>query len=156
MNFSGVYEMQGLKTALEKKVDSVVAEAENMAAKPVITQLDFQDIPGTNCYCDSLAEEEIGKRIIPFGPEGLHFLDSGNYHYLTKLWLELVKEPFELLVFDHHTDMQHPAFGGILSCGGWIREACNPCRTATACNGRNEKRTGRRWGRTVGESNLDL
>ena len=47
MNFSGVYEMQGLKTALEKKVDSVVAEAENMAAKPVITQLDFQDIPGT-------------------------------------------------------------------------------------------------------------
>ena len=27
MNFSGVYEMQGLKTALEKKVDSVVAEA---------------------------------------------------------------------------------------------------------------------------------
>ena len=88
MNFSGVYEMQGLKTALEKKVDSVVAEAENMAAKPVITQLDFQDIPGTNCYCDSLAEEEIGKRIIPFGPEGLHFLDSGNYHYLTKLWLD--------------------------------------------------------------------
>ena len=123
MNFSGVYEIQGLKTALEKKVDSVVAEAENMAAKPVITQLDFQDIPGTNCYCDSLAEEEIGKRIISFGPEGLHFLDSGNYHYLTKLWLELVKEPFELLVFDHHTDMQHPAFGGILSCGGWIREA---------------------------------
>ena len=51
------------------------------------------------------------------------FLDSGNYHYLTKLWLELVKEPFELLVFDHHTDMQRPAFGGILSCGGWIREA---------------------------------
>lgn len=42
MNFSGVYEIQGLKTALEKKVDSVVAEAENMAAKPVITQLDFR------------------------------------------------------------------------------------------------------------------
>ena len=35
----------------------------------------------------------------------------------------MVKEPFELLVFDHHTDMQRPAFVGILSCGGWIREA---------------------------------
>lgn len=123
MNFSGVYEIQGLKAALEKKVDSVVAEAENMTAKPEITQLDCKDIPGTNCYCDSLAEEEIGKRIAPFGPEGIHFLDSGNYHYLTKLWLELVKVPFELLVFDHHTDMQRPAFGGILSCGGWIWEA---------------------------------
>ena len=123
MNFSGVYEIQGLKAALERKADSVLAEAENMAVKPVVTQLDCQDIPGTNCYCDSLAEEEIGKRIAPFGPEGIHFLDSGNYHYLTKLWLELVKVPFELLVFDHHTDMQRPAFGGILSCGGWIREA---------------------------------
>lgn len=125
MNFSGVYEMQGLKAALEQKTAETVAEtgAENASAKQVLSQLDCQDIPGTNCYCDSLAEEEIGKRIAPFGPEGLHFLDSGNYHYLTKLWLEMVKAPFELLVFDHHTDMQRPAFGGILSCGGWIREA---------------------------------
>ena len=113
MNFSGVYEVQGLKAVLEA----------GKTNNHIISQLDCQDIPGTNCYCDSLAEEEIGKRIVPFGPEGLHFLDSGNYHYLTKLWLELVKEPFELLVFDHHTDMQRPAFGGILSCGGWIREA---------------------------------
>lgn len=126
MNFSGVYEMQGLKAALEQEmtnVENTAAVPENGAARLVITQLDCQDIPGTNCYCDSLAEEEIEKRIIPFGPEGIHFLDSGNYHYLTKLWLELVKAPFELLVFDHHTDMQRPAFGGILSCGGWIREA---------------------------------
>lgn len=28
--------------------------------------------------------------------------------------------PFRLLVFDNHTDMQLPAFGGLLSCGGWI------------------------------------
>lgn len=125
MNFSGVYEVQGLKTSLEQKTAEKVAEAGvgNASAKPVISQLDCQDIPGTNCYCDNLAEEEIEKRITPFGPEGMHFLDSGNYHYLTKLWLELVKVPFELLVFDHHTDMQRPAFGGILSCGGWIREA---------------------------------
>ncbi len=126
MNFSGVYEMQGLKAVLEQKVTSAAnasTEQDNMTVKPVISQLDCQDIPGSNCYCDSLAEEEIRKRIIPFGPQGLHFLDSGNYHYLTKLWLELIEVPFELLVFDHHTDMQRPAFGGILSCGGWIREA---------------------------------
>lgn len=34
---------------------------------------------------------------------GIHFLDSGNYHYVTKLWLDQVKEPFDLLVLDHHT-----------------------------------------------------
>lgn len=112
MNFSGVYEKQGLKAVLEEKCEAVN-----------VTELDFRDISGTNCYCDGPAEEEIKKRICSYGPEGMHFLDSGNYHYLTKIWLELVKEPFELLVFDHHTDMQRPAFGGILSCGGWIREA---------------------------------
>ena len=26
-------------------------------------------------------------------------------------------------VFDHHTDMQMPMFGNILSCGGWIQAA---------------------------------
>ena len=113
MNFSGVYEVQGLKAVLEA----------GKTNNHIISQLDCQDIPGTNCYCDSLAEEEIGKRIVPFGPEGLHFLDSGNYHYLTKLWLKLVKEPFELLVFDHHTDMQPPALLPVLSCGSWIRDA---------------------------------
>lgn len=112
MNFSGVYEKQRLKAVLEEK-----CETGN------VTEVNFRDIPGTNCYCDGPAEEEIKKRICSYGPEGMHFLDSGNYHYLTKIWLELVKEPFELLVFDHHTDMQRPAFGGILSCGGWIREA---------------------------------
>ena len=34
-----------------------------------------------------------------------------------------ITEPFRLLVFDHHTDMQLPAFGGLLSCGGWIASA---------------------------------
>lgn len=110
MNFSGVYEKQGLAAAFKDKSENVI-------------ELDCKDIPGTNCYCDELAEKEIKNRIASYEPKGLHFLDSGNYHYLTKIWLELVKEPFELLVFDHHTDMQRPAFGGILSCGGWIREA---------------------------------
>ena len=31
--------------------------------------------------------------------------------------------PFSLLVFDNHTDMQPPAFGGLLSCGGWIYDS---------------------------------
>ena len=42
---------------------------------------------------------------------------------MTRLWLEKIGEPFQLLVLDNHTDMQLPAFGGILSCGGWIAHA---------------------------------
>ena len=40
-----------------------------------------------------------------------------------RLWLTRMDQPFCLLVYDNHTDMQPPAFGGILSCGGWIAAA---------------------------------
>ncbi len=33
------------------------------------------------------------------------------------------KEPFDLVVLDHHTDMIPPRFEGILSCGSWIRQS---------------------------------
>ena len=87
--------------------------------------LSLGDISGTNCYCDSDAMEEIRNRISDFSPKGIHFLDSGNYHYMSRIWIEKIERPFRLLVFDNHTDMQLPAFGGLLSCGGWIAAALN-------------------------------
>lgn len=81
---------------------------------------DLQNISGTNCYCDDQAKKMILERIKDISPRGIHFIDSGNYHYMSRIWIEKIHEPFRLLVFDNHTDMQPPAFGGILSCGGWI------------------------------------
>lgn len=81
---------------------------------------DLQNISGTNCYCDDQAKKIILERIKDISPRGIHFIDSGNYHYMSRIWIEKIHEPFRLLVFDNHTDMQPPAFGGILSCGGWI------------------------------------
>ena len=87
-------------------------------------RLDLSTIPGTNCYCDEAAKEELRKRMRPVGEDcRVHFLDSGNYHYLTLLWLERIKEPFSLVLMDHHPDYKEAAFGGITSCGGWVREA---------------------------------
>lgn len=104
MNFSGAYERQSFWREWERDV----------------CLLDCSGISGTNCYCDGEAEEALREMLRETGAEGLHFLDSGNYHYMSKLWLEKVEQPFDLLVFDHHTDVQPPAFGEILSCGGWI------------------------------------
>ncbi len=64
-------------------------------------EIDCRDIEGTNCYCDDAAKEELRRRFLPFSYEGLHFLDSGNYHYLSLFWLEKIKEPFSLVLFDH-------------------------------------------------------
>lgn len=92
-------------------------------------QLDLRNLQGTNCYCDEEAENRIRAKIKEAFPEdeaafrGIHFLDSGNYHYLSLFWLEKITTPFSLVVFDHHPDMQQPLFDGIISCGGWIRNA---------------------------------
>ena len=95
--------------------------------------LDCTKIVGTDCYCDDDAIKEINNLIdnaecdienrgkstnVP----AMHFFDNGNYHYMSKLWTDRVLEPFTLIVFDHHPDMQPPRFGGILSCGGWVKE----------------------------------
>lgn len=105
MNFSGIYKNQNFyKDHAEKE----------------IFWTELSDLSGCNCYCDAEASDRIRKEIQVFTGNGIHFIDSGNYHYMTRLWLEKLQIPFRLLVFDNHTDMQPPAFGGLLSCGGWI------------------------------------
>jgi hypothetical protein len=101
--------------------------------------IDLSDISGTNCMCDEMAEKEITQRVfsgaegagafeaqveIQAGqklPYGLNFIDNGNYHYMSAIMLERIKEPFSLVVLDHHPDMQRPMFD-ILSCGGWVMD----------------------------------
>ena len=130
-DFTGVYAeqpfMQGLRNAAKTSKD--------------IRWLDCTKIVGTDCYCDDDAIKEINdlidnaescnrtesKSIIEKSGNSanvpaIHFFDNGNYHYMSKLWTDRVQEPFTLIVFDHHPDMQPPRFGGILSCGGWVKE----------------------------------
>ena len=105
MNFSGIYKNQNFY--------------KNYAEEEIFWT-ELSDLSGCNCYCDAEASDRIRKEIQAFTGKGLHFIDSGNYHYMTRLWLEKLQIPFRLLVFDNHTDMQPPAFVGLLSCGGWI------------------------------------
>lgn len=85
--------------------------------------IDCRDIEGTRCYLDDAAKEELIKRISSEPTDGIHFIDSGNYHYLTLLWLSKIDVDFNLVLFDHHPDDQPPSFGMITSCGGWVLEA---------------------------------
>ena len=105
MNLSGTYEEQ------------------DFWREEQVTWIRLEDLSGTNCYCDEPAVWAIREKIREFALSGIHFIDSGNYHYMTRIWMDKAKNPFSLLVFDNHTDMQPPAFGGLLSCGGWIADA---------------------------------
>ncbi len=82
--------------------------------------IDLTDIDGCGMYVDTHAEAVILSRIKDYAPGGLHFIDNGNYHYMTRLFLSFAGEEFDLVVFDHHTDDQPPAFDMLKSCGSWV------------------------------------
>lgn len=90
---------------------------------------DLTGLRGTDGYLDpeteQFLEEEFVRKKEKKELPGIRLLDSGNYHYVSKLLLGLEKEDLFLLVFDHHTDMQPPALLPVLSCGSWIRDAAD-------------------------------
>lgn len=113
MNFSGVYDM------------------ENLPHSGNCQWLDCRHLAGTDCYCDEEGKKALVDIICRCPVNGIHFIDSGNYHYVTKFWTDRIREPFVLVVFDHHPDMQPPLFANILSCGSWVKDVLdyNPnCR----------------------------
>ncbi|MCR5739182.1 MAG: arginase family protein [Lachnospiraceae bacterium] len=75
-------------------------------------------------YCSDDAYEEIRSMLSEYDhPEsGIHFIDTGNYHYMSRIFTSFIESEYELVLLDHHTDMQDTAFGDILSCGSWVKE----------------------------------
>ena len=85
--------------------------------------VDCTQVEGTDCYCDTETEKQLKELMADQPLEAVHWIDSGDYHYLSKLWTDRITEPFTLVVLDHHPDMQRPMFGELLSCGSWVRVA---------------------------------
>lgn len=104
MNFSGVYNL------------------EEFARNKKFKWLNCRELSGTDCYCQPENVDKIKSLIRNLPEKGIHFIDSGNYHYLTKFWTDKITEPFTLIVFDHHPDMQPPICGNVISCGDWIAD----------------------------------
>lgn len=84
--------------------------------------LDCSDIEGTDMYCTPEAEQELKKRLEPYPVTGIHFLDSGNYHYMSRLFLQKIHRPYQLVMFDNHTDMQPTMIPELMSCGAWAMQ----------------------------------
>ena len=65
-----------------------------------LSRIDLSDIEGTDMYCTKEAEAEIKKRLCGVGPQGIHFIDSGNYHYVTKFFAGKIEVPFSQFAED--------------------------------------------------------
>lgn len=85
--------------------------------------IDCTDVKGADCFCDNEASREILHRMNNLSAQGIHFIDSGNYHYLSKFFTDKITEDFILVVFDHHPDMQPSLFDDLLTCGDWVKAA---------------------------------
>lgn len=85
--------------------------------------IDCSDIKETDMYCSKEANKRIWEKIKPYGIQGIHYIDSGNYHYISKIITDHIDEPFGLVMYDHHTDMQIPMVPGMMSCGDWAGQA---------------------------------
>ena len=109
VDFSGVYEAEGFLLELQER-------------DLPFRHVQLRNLEGTSCYCDPDAEAEILRRLAPVRTSGIRWIDSGDYHYVTKILAEGETAPFTLVLIDNHPDDQEPAFGGVLSCGSWVRE----------------------------------
>ena len=107
-DLSGTYGAQGFLSWLQEQSRNAV-------------MLDFKGLEGCCCYCDEEARRCL-EAAFPEPLPRLRWLDSGDYHYLSHLLALREKEPFHLVLLDNHPDNQEPAFGGVLSCGSWVKE----------------------------------
>ena len=123
LNFSGVYNY------------------EQFSQSPYISHIDCTPLMGTDCYCDEDSANKLRQLLAPYPVKALHFIDSGDYHYVTKFWIERIHHPFSLVVFDHHPDMQPPVWPGVLSCGDWIADVLhtNPMLRHVVCVGTSDQ-----------------
>ena len=90
--------------------------------------VDLQGLEGTNAYCSDDAAAAVRRALWDIPAGGLHWIDTGDYHYLSLMFLEKVREPFALVLLDNHPDDQAPAFDPeCLSCGSWVDAARRSC-----------------------------
>lgn len=69
-----------------------VYEQEYFYRKEPHLWMDFTGLKGVNGYCDEEAGREIRERIEDLSPMGVHFIDSGNFHYISKFWTDKIRE----------------------------------------------------------------
>lgn len=122
ISLSGAYDAQDFwkKNRVESLEDAGKSSLENEPAENCV-RIDCSDVSGSLYFCSDEAKEELTKRIESVPANALHYIDSGDYHYLSLLFLQKINQPFTLLLFDHHSDCMESAFGGgLLTCGSWV------------------------------------
>lgn len=86
--------------------------------------IDFTDLRGCYGYCAFDSLRKIQNRLRGRKHRRITLIGNGNYHYVTYVLLSEIRQPFSLILFDHHTDLA-PGGGDspFISCGSWVSHA---------------------------------
>ena len=93
----------GTGNELDYKLDYaeyMLLNREGKGCAPTDTgHLDCSHLHGTDCYCDAEGAKSIQNIIAPYPAEGIHFIDSGDYHYVTKFWTDVSTDSATIFAF---------------------------------------------------------
>jgi len=101
LDFDGVYQTQDFYRGLQ------------------VHWVHLADLPNVSRYCDPANFSLISARLAG-ARYHTTFIGSGNYHYVTLVFLQRIQVPFTLILFDNHTDMLSPASHDLITCGSWV------------------------------------
>lgn len=91
---------------------------------PDADAFDLRGLEGSFRYCSAESESTVRALLGSARFADIAWIDTGDFHYLSKLRMELIREPFALALYDNHPDDQEGAFDSdILSCGNWVLAA---------------------------------
>ena len=62
-------------------------EEEGFAPEGAV-RVDLTGLEGTACYCDAEAADRIRDCCRGLPVRALHWIDGGDFHYVSRLWLE--------------------------------------------------------------------
>ncbi|MDD3126035.1 MAG: arginase family protein [Candidatus Izemoplasmatales bacterium] len=85
--------------------------------------IDMTKMESVNRFCTQTSFAMIKNRLQSNRFRQITFLGSGNYHYVTLALLQMIKEPFTLVLVDHHSDLMMPLTDELVSCGSWVANA---------------------------------
>lgn len=85
--------------------------------------IDFSDLRGCYGYCSGQSLRQIQQRLSARKYRCITLIGNGNHHYVTYVLLSEIRQPFSLLLFDHHTDLALRGHDPLISCGSWVSVA---------------------------------
>ncbi|WP_077324651.1 arginase family protein [Virgibacillus siamensis] len=82
--------------------------------------IELESMPNTNLFCEKDNLRHIDDKLLQRRPNNLHFIGSGNYHYISYVLQSRIEKPYTLILFDHHTDTLPSPSEDLISCGSWV------------------------------------